>query len=258
METALDRAQGAMQANPDDDTLRRAYYASVAAGEMFLLLDAPPGDNLLPRIIEMDTVRYVLAFDTEERLATFAEGAAPYAAMSGRALIALVQGEGAALGVGINLGVSEHAMLLPPEVLDWMAQKAAPEPALTERRLGAVFPPSSADAPLLAVLDRCVAGLAGQASGAWLVETRDEDTPVLLLAVTDAAPHMRGAIAGAVTEALQYAGLETPMDTVFATGADRWLEPVERTGLRFDAPVPPGAAHPAAPGMDPDRPPKLK
>ena len=257
-ETLLDKAESAMQASPDDEEARRTYYASVAASELFLLLTAPPDDRLLPRFVQMDGVTYVLAFDTEARLATFAEDAAPYAAMSGRALIALVQNDDAPLGVGLNLGVSAHASLLPPDVLTWIAEQAAPEPAEIERRIGAVFAPGHVDEALLAVLDRCVASLSGAASGAWLVETREDTQKILLLAFTDTHPHMRAAIAGSVTEALQFAGIDIPLDTVFANGAETWLAPLERVGIRFVAPEPAAGLHPTAPGMDPDRPPKLK
>ena len=55
--------------------------------ELFLLIEeAEDGAEVRPRVFALEEGRFVLAFDREDRLAAFAEGPAPYAALPGRVL----------------------------------------------------------------------------------------------------------------------------------------------------------------------------
>ena len=49
-------------------------------------------------------------FDREERLADFAKGSAPYAAISGRILAGMLEGQG--IGLGVNLEVAPSSILM--------------------------------------------------------------------------------------------------------------------------------------------------
>ena len=51
VETLLDAAYAAMQANPEDDTTRMKFYERLSGTELFLLLDAEPdGDQISPHV----------------------------------------------------------------------------------------------------------------------------------------------------------------------------------------------------------------
>jgi hypothetical protein len=80
-----------------------------------------------------------------------------------------------------------------------------------------------------------------------------------MLAFVDAVPGAEAALAGAVREALVFSGLEAgELDVAFLASADAAVAAMGRVGLRFDLPAPELPEGPAAPGMDPARPPKLR
>ena len=77
--TPLDRAYEAMAADEDQ---RLQFYERLADGELFLLLESEAeGADLKPRVFPLEDGPVVLVFDLEERLADFAGGIAPYAAL---------------------------------------------------------------------------------------------------------------------------------------------------------------------------------
>lgn len=81
-----------------------------------------------------------------------------------------------------------------------------------------------------------------------------------MLGVIDAVPGAEGALARAVSDLLQFSGLEAAaLDVAFFRAEDAAAARLARVGLRFDLPAAEAAAVPgAAPGMDPAKPPRLK
>ena len=93
-ETVLDIAYMAMESRPEDDKARLTFYERLADCELFLLLEKDAErDQIEPRLFETEEMRLVLAFDREHRLTEFAEGPAPYAALSGRNLASMLEGQ---------------------------------------------------------------------------------------------------------------------------------------------------------------------
>ena len=89
--TPLDRAHEAMQAEPQNDSARMAFFEVLAATELFLMLEAEAdGDQVTPETFETEQGTFVLAFDREDRLSGFAARPAPYVALSGRAIAAML------------------------------------------------------------------------------------------------------------------------------------------------------------------------
>ncbi len=257
--TPLDTAHAAMRARPEDDAPRLAFYGALAASELFVLLrGSPEGDTADPVLVEMEGAAYVLAFDREERLAAFAEGEAPYLALSGRALVEMLTGRGA--GIGLNLGVAPSAFLAPPEAVEWMAERLSVRPAEVEARIEEVFPPAGLPEALVQALDARLAVMGGRARAAWLVAARYADGGRgHLLAFSGASPGAEGALARAVGEAVAFSGLEAgALDVAFLPKGAPLEARLERVGLRFDLPELPVAQAPVAPGSDPDSPPRLR
>jgi hypothetical protein len=259
--TPIDAAHAAMEAAPDDEAARLRFYERLAEGELFLLLDSPAtGDALMPRVLDLSTGSLVAAFDTEERLAAFAGAGADYAALPGRKLAQMLAGQG--VGLGLNLGVAPSAILLPPEAMDWLAGTLGQGPAEVDARIETLTPPSGVPEVLLAALDRKLARAAGLAASAWLSGvTYADGRRGHLLAIVGAADGAEAALAAEIAEALTFAGLEAgELDVVFLAADDPVTERLARVGLRFD--LPEAAVNavraPSAPGMDPDRPPKLR
>ena len=257
--TALDAAHAAMAADPDDDAARLRYYARLADTEMFLLLEAEAaGGTLAPRVFPLDDGPVVLAFDSEERLAAFAAGPAPYAALPGRVIAAQLAGQG--IGLGVNLGAGA-AMLLPAEAMGWLAALLDRAPQTAAARPRAVHPPGALPEALMAALETKLARAWGLAAGAVLAGVEyDDGRRGHLLAFLGAAPGAEAALARAAGEALTFSGLDAgEMDVAFLDRADPVAAAMGRVGVAIALPAPPTPAAPAAPrppGMD--APPRLR
>ncbi|EEW25545.1 SseB family protein [Rhodobacter ferrooxidans] len=258
--TPLDTAHAAMQAAPDDDTARLRFYERLADGELFLLLESEAkGDSLTPQVFDLEGGPVVLVFDLEERLAAFTGIPAPYAAMPGRVIAAHLAGQG--IGLGLNLGVAEAAMLLPPEAVDWLAETLDNPPEAVEARPVAFHAPDLAEA-LLTGLDAKLARAGGLADHALLAGVSyDDGSTGLVLAFIDTAPGAEAPLARAAGEALTFSGLDQGgIDVIFLAATDAATAPLTKVALRFDLPQPevPETITPIAPGSDPDNPPKLR
>ena len=263
METDLDRAHGAMDAAPDDDAVRLAFYDRLADAQLFVLLTVEPaGDAVEPQLYDLEEGRFALAFDLEERLSTFSGAAAPYVALPGRVIARILAAEG--IGLGLNLGVAPSAFLMPPEALGWLAGTLAHAPGAAEARPVAYDRPAGVPPALLTALDAKLARLTGVADKAHLVSvTYDDGAQGHLLVFEGARDGAEPALAKAMSEALVFSGVEAgALDVTFLAPGDAALGSIVRNALTFELPQPARAEMrvltPSAPGMDPSRPPKLK
>ena len=256
--TALDHAHAKIEAGGDAGRLR--FYERLADAELFLLLAAEAQDGQIePQTYPVDEETYVLVFDRIERLAEFAGQITPYAALSGRAIVALLQGRH--LGLGVNLGVARSSILLPSSAVDWLAQIMVTRPQEMTERPSELRPPRAIPQQILASLDVKLALAAGLARSAYLAEVRYASGGTgHLLAFVDAIPGAQTALSQAVSEALVFSGVEAAaIDVAFFAASDQLCARLARVGLRFDLPEPAQpASAPEAPGSDPDRPPKLR
>jgi len=259
--TRLDAAHAKMEAAPEDEGARLDFYGQLAASELFLLLEREAeGERVTPRTFDVEGQAFVLVFDGEDRLAQFAGGEAPYAALSGRAVAEMLAPAG--LGLGLNLDVAPSAMLLPSEAVAWLAGTLGQGPREVETKVRAFTAPGGLPERLLTALDARLASAAGLASSAYLVGVEYESgAEGHMLGVIDAVPGAEGALARAVSDLLQFSGLEAAaLDVAFFRAEDAAAARLARVGLRFDLPGPETvrAAPGAAPGMDPAKPPRLK
>lgn len=258
MTTPLDTAHAAMQAAPEDTAARLAWFDRLAASELFLLLeDEATEDRVRPRVFPVEGADLVLAFDREERLSDFAGGAAPYVALSGRAMAEMLAGAG--LGLGVNLGTGAE-MVLEADAVAWLAQTLSETPEQIEDRPDEILAPDGLPETLLTALDGRLASAAGRARSAFLVATRHGDgRNGHLMGFVDPAPGAEGALARLVGEALTFSGLEAAaLDVGFFRTDDPVCERLARVGLRFDLPDPVMPEVPKAPGSDPSAPPRLR
>jgi hypothetical protein len=258
--TALDSAHAAMETAPQDDAARLRFYDQLARTELFLMLtEEAHGDAISPEIFDLGEARFVLGFDTEDRLSAFAGRMVPYAALSGRALAGMLAGQG--IGLALNLEVAPSQILLPPEALGWLAETLGTGPEQGEARPERLLAPRVPEA-LVVALDKRLATAAGLARKAYLAEVIYEGGQRgHLLGVTGAVPGAERALAGAINEALVFSGLEAgALDVTFLSDSDPLTAELARVALRFDLPEPaaPGRVERLAPGTDPDKPPILR
>ncbi|MBM7068093.1 SseB family protein [Actibacterium sp. 188UL27-1] len=258
-ETPLDQAHAAMEAAADNDAARLRFYERLADSELFLLLESEPdGDQITPKIFPLDDGPVVLAFDRPERLTAFTDGPAPYAAMSGRSLCNLLNGNNISLGV--NLEVAPSAILIPADALTWLSETLDTAPEETQATPTEISPPSTLPDVVIAALDTKLATARGLAHSAYLAQIRYETgQQTHLLAFIDPVPGAEDALAQAVSEALTFSGVEAgQLDVAFFRASDPITAKLARHGLRFDLPKAETITGLTPPGMDPDNPPILR
>ncbi len=260
-ETPIDRAHAAMQSAPEDDTARLRFYERLADAELFILLtEEAQGDAISPEIFDLQDERFVLGFDREERLSAFAGRPVPYAALSGRALAQMMTGQG--IGLALNLDVAPSAILLPDAALGWLVDTLGHGPSEGEARPERLSAPRDIPERLLQSLDTKLAAAAGLARKAYLAHVSyAHGGQGHLLALTGTVPGAEPALARAINEALVFSGLDAgALDVTFLADSDPMTAEVARVAIRFDLPEPetPQRLQPLAPGMDPEKPPKLR
>ena len=254
----LDSVHAAMEAAPGDDALRLAFFGQLADTELVVLLAVEAeGDDISPDLFTVEEGQYALVFDSHDRLAAFVGRPAPVAALPGRVLVRMLAGHD--IGLALNPDVAPSAMLIPSEAVDWLAETLEVAPrTLGARAQGFVAPQDVPDA-LIAALDPRLARATGLAQAAWLAGAEWEGgAKGLVLAFVGAVPEAEQALARSVAEALAFSGLGAGwLDVIFLAPGTAAAQAVARVGLGFDLTAAEMPA-PSAPGMDPDRPPKLR
>ena len=261
--TPLDLAHAAMEGRADNDSARLRFYERLAESELFLMLEQgeqATGDRVTPELFDLGSEQYVLVFDREERLAAFSGAATPYVALSGRAIASMLAGQG--IGLGVNLDVAPSSLLLPHEAVTWLDEMLGNAPKEVEERISEFKPPKGMPRQLIEAIDAKLATAMGLANSAYLVAvTYEGGRRGHTLFFVGAVPEAQYALARAASEALVFSNIEAgTMDVSFLRGADPIVQQLERVGLRFDLPQlqQPVTQTPAAPGMDLEKPPKLK
>ncbi len=260
LQTPLDHAHADIGAQGEDPRSWLRFYGRLCDADLFVLLreEAREG-SIRPAILPHEGQDHALAFDTEERIAAFAEGAAHWVALPGADLVGLLAREG--LGLGLNLGVAPSAVLLPPDAISWLAGQLEQSMQLTRALPSRIEPPLDVPPALVDDLARRLAEAAGILEEAWLVQARYEDAPeALLLACIGVELPARAALSRSIAPAVQFAPGERVLDIVFLGPDDPALRALRSRGLRFEIPAPalPEPPQPQAPGSDPDKPPRLR
>ncbi len=262
-QTPLDIAYAAVAADPENEAARLRFYDRLADGELYLLLEREAaGDVLDPKVFDLESGPVVLVFDLEERLSDFTGGIAPWAALPGRVIAGLLRGQG--IGLGVNLGVAPSAMLLPPEAMDWLAEALDPAPEAATGRPVRFSAPNTPDGLTQALSDK-FATARGLATSALLAGVEYEDgRRGHMLVFVDAHEDAETALARAAQEALVFSGLDAAaLDVAFLSHEDKALTSMLPYAQRFDLPQPEAPAVTEArpspgPGLDPEKPPRLR
>ncbi|SLN25109.1 hypothetical protein ROA7450_01043 [Roseovarius albus] len=260
-DTPLDHAFAAMQAAPDNTQAELHYFEHLAGSELFLLLTEEPDlDNISPDLFEVEGTGFALAFDRPERLAGFVGREAPYAALSGSALISMLAGQG--IGLGINLGIDDGQNLLEPAALEWLQQMLPDTPDETTRRPVQFDAPAGLPETVLTALDTRLSHAAGLAESAYITKASyDSGEQGFFVGFTGAPTAAQPALAQMVAEVLAFSGLEAAaMDVGFLRADDPATQVLAAQALRIDLPTPeePQSLTPTAPGRNPAKPPRLR
>ena len=256
--TILDQAHAAMEAGGEAEAL--AFWRAFADAELFLVLECEvQGEVLEPKVFDLSMGQMLLAFDTEERLATISDRAMPYVALPGRVLAGQLAGQGLALGLNLGSGAGCETVVAA-ESLDWLAgmlaQEAPQERQAQIARMAQPLVPEPLVADLTALLPP--GGLAALAQAEY-----EDGGWGHVLAFAGFDPQDEARMARAVTEVLAFSGLDAAaLDLVFLPGDAPLFQRLLRAGLTLNGPAPAAEtvipAERKGPGMDPQRPPVLK
>lgn len=259
--TPLDQAHAAMLHGSETDALR--FYQLLADATLFLLLEhEAEGERINPRVFDLPDGPVLLAYDTEERMASLGQGPVPYAALPGRIIAQHLAGQGVALGLNFGTDAPSET-LLPPEALSFLAERLGADPTEVEARPTAFHPPATLPPSLTDALGFTLAAASGLAEAALLAGvTYSDGRRGHMLALIEAVPAAQDALARAVAEALAFSGLDAgEIDVTFLSAEDPALGPLARVAQAFDIPAPaapPEPKAPEAPGSNPARPPILR
>ncbi len=229
-----------------------AFYEALLGSELSVLLD---GDEV--QIFPVSDGPLALAFETDDRLAAFAEGPADRAVMPGRALVEMLAGQG--LGIGLNLPEAPSARVIPADAVDWLADLLSETARVQATAPTEVTAPTGLSDRLLAALDRRLAQAEGLADHAWLAGGVFGDGPArLLLAVVGATKGAEDSLGQSIGEAVVFVGNDgQTVDLVFLEHSDPLIGLLKKVGLRFDIPAP-NPLKREAPGTNPLKPPRLR
>ena len=255
--TPLDRVLSAWMQNPDAPDARLRVFEQFLSAELFLALEAEAiGDKIKPLIFDIQDGRFALVFDREDRLNAFLGGTRDLAAMSGRSLLQLLLGTD--IGIGLNLSEEDACALFLPSDLRWCADFVT-EPEANDQAIKAVTPIRDIPQDLLARLDRKFGTLEGYAEAAFLVSlegANGEMHPTVLF--LGAAKPAEAHIAKTISETLRLSQGEFSLNVGFITHDNPALERIAKHGLRFDLPQPEITQTLMTPGLDPQKPPRLR
>jgi hypothetical protein len=265
-QTDLDHAMRRMADAPDDTQARLEFHAELTRAELFVLLEAEvTGDALEPRVFDLSDGQAVIAFDSEARLAGFAGQATAYAALPGRVLVPMLAAAPDPLSLLINPD-EDHAALLSPDALRWLVETLdAPAPdegQATPEGFAAPALPPEVLARLVPALERRLSGMPGLALTVLAAVRWQGGGQGHVLALAGLPEAAQAPLARAVSEALALSGLEAgALDVIFPP--DTAMQLIAGAGLTLspapfvspdDQVVTPGGN----PGLDPDRPPRLR
>lgn len=259
--TPLDIAHATMSQDEHDDAARLAFYSLLADSELFVMLDVDASENqITPRLFELEDGPVVLAFDLEERLSAFVGGPTAFAALPGRVIAAQLAGQG--VGLGLNVGASPSAIILPADVMDWLATTLAIQPKQVSASPQGFSYPWGIPAAVTERLMQKLGANPGLADAVLLAEVvYEKGRRGHILAVLGADPGAAAALAGAISEAIVFSGLDmAEMDVTFLATDDPRTKTIEEVALRLDLPKPTlfTQHEPKSPGSDPLRPPILR
>tara|TARA_B110001450_G_scaffold238613_1_gene245748 strand:+ start:575 stop:1351 length:777 start_codon:yes stop_codon:yes gene_type:complete len=256
--TPIDIAHADMKADESNDTARLRFYERLIDCELFMLLEAESdGINIKPDLFEVEEQQVALVFDKEDRLADFANKIVPFAALSGRSIVSMITEKN--ISLGLNLAVAPSSIILPPNVISWMAETISNGPTVSKAKIKEVFSPRTLPEVVISALDSKLATMIGYADIAYLAEVKyDNDMQSSVIIFINAKAEAEEAIANAISETLIFSGIEAGiLDVIFLDAKNPVCAKLAKHGLRFDLPKPEEKNHLTAPGLNPNKPPIL-
>lgn len=257
--SSLQMAHSAMVRAPDDTARRITYFERFAASTLVLALqDAGQGDEVSPMTLHADGTPYLLAFETEEDLATYLQHQTEFVTLQGRDVVAMCRGQN--VGVAMGLHNPEHAFLIDPETLDWLVQVLMAEGQTIETKITSLHPMTGLTPDELTRLVEQLRTLTGLADHACLLVAKyDDDTTQPVVFFVDALDAAMPILTQTISEYRSFSAIQTDVwDVTFCKTSDPIYAKVSQVGLKLDIPKAEPALQVSIPGADPNKPPILR
>jgi hypothetical protein len=125
--TPLDQALVKLQENLQDIPSRHAFYDLFLNSVFYVptydektqsIAKGPTGEQMMPLIMQVDGMNYMVMFDSEERLAAWAEEEVHCIALPG---VVLAEMSSADLHWGLNVGTDYQKQFVPDEIA-WLKE----------------------------------------------------------------------------------------------------------------------------------------
>lgn len=244
MVKALETLWNALGETPREADLRR-YYQALLASDLLLPLAGEAGENITPHMVDFEGEAHALAFADEASLAAFFAEGAERIELSGSALVAMLAAEN--LGLALNPGLEAGQFFLEPSAVRWLLEGGAEagEKEIEFKALGDVPPDALAQ-----ILD-AIGTLGGRAERAVLAGRADGGLALVLVGADEA-------IAPELGQLLALVEAGATLDLVFMDGAAFAASGLAQIGLALEVPEVVQPRELAAPGSDPEKPPKLR
>ena len=252
----MDKTYAHMLASPESDTAGLRFYEAFCDTNLSVLVNA----DLSMQVFETSQGKIILAFDTEERVAEFVDQPTEFIKMPGRELVTQLRGTDT--GIGLNLNVAPTSQILTPEILAWISELLSVDSTLLVDQVAGF----SADCQLsaedrTALTDR-LANFAGRVEAAYLCGVTYTDGAMAdALFIVDCDPTIEADLFTAMIETQKFAKEDVAdLAIKFISSSSPALLEIRRHGdeLHLPKPIVTPAFQPTAPGMDPDKPPKLR
>lgn len=246
IETALDLAFERARANPDETP---AFYDALFSATIFLPIEGAydeageesteDASSIAPILYEIEDLPTLMIFDTEDRLARWAEEPLDYVGMTGRQLFSMFDSE---QQVALNLGVAPSSVVIPQEVVEWLHERAQDPLQAEEVAQGSsidVTPPPELPSEALARITARIAGLRRDLDEAVIFSLAIDDEQeaahrriVLGIVPSEAGAEGPQAIASALAEAAQgaFSG-ERPVEIALLNAESELMEKAREVGL---------------------------
>lgn len=179
LETRIDRAWDAAAQDGGDEAAAKFIDVVLAEALICPVWEDDPnadGDQIAPKMVEIDGRDTMLLFDTEERLASFAEEPTSFVALPGHVFFETLSGQNAQ--IALNLDVAPSSTVFDSASVDAVAaliREGEENAELVDPTAFTAIAPPAASETMLAALSARLSSAAGVADEAWLFAMSSDD-----------------------------------------------------------------------------------
>ncbi len=250
----LDKAFQAFTETGDQSQL----LGAIARSELFVATTTEVmGSDFDPMLVSFGEEPYIAVFDSAAKLSDFEGASGHFVSVSGRAIAQMLVGQN--IGVVLNPKSHSWSHVLDVETLEWMAELDRFELIEDDLNELTIQPISQGATELVQALDEVLPAAMGLASCVFLVEVSADGSRHSAAIFCDAKSDAHSVLKQLIQEMVLYSGqIQSELSVGFVQSDSPQYSTFVRQGLRLDIPQPKRAATITAPGMDPQKPPKLR